>query len=197
MDLSMDSLTPFSPEWGEIDEWNDAYEKLENYLRAHGVESQLYRAQLITTILGRVNDREGGHPVTSPISALAIIETNLLLNEWFSIIMNQPVKMDGKYAKVDGRVALYLCNSSTRWPYAFLQTHHVPPEMAAAMRDGLMHTGPELQVSSMVPRPIDLGRLPSIADDAFTALHRAPLIKTLIGWAIFLGVLLYLFWYTR
>lgn len=197
MDLSMDSVTPFSPEWGEVNEWNAAYEKLGNYLRAHGVQSHLHRAHLISRILQRVHVRGAAQLERNPIPTLAIEETNLMLNEWFSAITNQPMDEDLYQAKIDGRVALYLCDSSSRWPYTFLEKDRIPPEMAAAMQEGLSNTGPELQVSSMVPRPIDLGLIPTMADDAMGVLHRAPVIKTVVSLVFFLLILIYLFWTTR
>jgi hypothetical protein len=60
-----------------------------------------------------------------------------------------------------------------------------------------MRAGPELQISNMVPRPIDLGLLPELADDTLDALNRMPLIKALVGWLIFLAILTVLFWKTR
>lgn len=193
----MASVTPFSPEWGHVSDWNAAYEKLGNYLRAHGVQSHLHRAHLISRILQRVHERGAVQLKRASIPTLAIEETNLMLNEWFSAITNQPMGDDLYQAKVDGRVALYLCDSSSRWPYTFLEKDRIPPEMAAAMQEGLAHTGPELQVSSMVPRPIDLGLFPTMADDAIDALHRAPIIKTMFSWVLFLSILIYLFWLTR
>ncbi len=196
MDLLLEPIETFVPTWGSPEEWNSAYEKLESYLRAHEVDSHLHRAHITTMILRRVSRRWQGQTPPEPLATLAIEEANRLLNEWFSLIMDLPAGANVDFTAADGRVALFLCDGSLRWPYAFL-TPHVPAELKTAMRSSLMRAGPELQISNMVPRPIDLGLIPEFADDAMDRLNRSPIIKALIGWLIFLAILTYLFWRTR
>jgi hypothetical protein len=78
-----------------------------------------------------------------------------------------------------------------------MATQQIPDDLKNAMRNSLMRAGPELQISNMVPRPIDLGMIPAFADDAMDTLNRMPVIKAFIGWLIFLTILTYLFWMTR
>ncbi len=197
MDLLLDPIEPFVPTWGSPDEWNGACEKLESYLRAHEIDSHLHRAHLITMILRRVSHRWQGQTPSEPLATLVIEETNRLLNEWFTRIMDLPAGTDTNFTASDGRVALFLCDGPFRWPYAFMATQQIPDELKTAMRSSLMRAGPELQISNMVPRPIDLGMIPAFADDAMDTLNRMPVIKAFIGWLIFLTILTYLFWMTR
>jgi len=197
VDLLLEPIEPFVPTWGSPEEWNSAYEKLESYLRAHEVDSLFHRAHLITLILRSVNHRWQKNPPTTPLATLAVEEANRLLSEWFSKIMDLPAGSDTRFTAADGRVALFLCDGPLRWPYAFLEPRNIPDELKTAMHNSLMRAGPELQISNMVPRPIDLGLFPEIADDTMDALNRMPLIKALIGWLIFLAILTYLFWITR
>ena len=197
MDLLLEPIEPFVPTWGSPEEWNSACEKLESYLRAHEVDSHLHRAHLITMILRRVSHRWQGQTPPEPLATLVIEETNRLLNEWFTRIMDLPAGTDTNFTAADGRVALFLCDGPLRWPYAFMATQQIPEELKTAMRSSLMRAGPELQISNMVPRPIDLGMLPAFADDAMDTLNRMPVIKAFIGWLIFLTILTYLFWMTR
>ncbi len=197
MDLLLEPIEPFVPTWGSPEEWNSAYEKLESYLRAHEVDSHLHRAHLITMILRGVSRRWQNQSPPAPLSTLVIQEANRLLNEWFVSIMDLPDGTATNFTAADGRVALFLCDGPLRWPYAFLEPRRIPEDLKTAMRRSLMRAGPELQISNMVPRPIDLGLFPEIADDAMDALNRMPVIKALIGWLIFLTILTYLFWTTR
>lgn len=197
MDLLLETIESFVPVWGSPEEWNSAYEKLESYLRAHEIDSRLHRAHLITTILRRVSRRWENQTPPAPIPTLVIEETNRLLNEWFSRIMELPEENRSGFTATDGRVALFLCDGPLRWPYAFLESRKIPEKFKNAMSTSLMRAGPELQISNMVPRPIDLGLIPELADDTMDALNRMPLIKALIGWLIFLTILTYLFWMTR
>ncbi len=197
MDLLLEPIEPFVPTWGSPEEWNSAYEKLESYLRAHEVDSHLHRAHITTMILRRVSRHWQGQAPTAPLATLAIEEANSLLNEWFTRIMDLPAETDTNFTTADGRVALFLCDGPLRWPYAFLAAQQIPDDLKTAMRSSLMRAGPELQVSNMVPRPIDLGLIPEFADDAMGTLNRMPTIKALIGWLIFITILTYLFWTTR
>jgi hypothetical protein len=197
VDLLLETLEPFVPVWGSPEEWNRAYEKLESYLRAHEVDSHLHRAHLITMILRTVSRRWENQTPPAPLSTLVIEETNRLLDEWFSAIMDLPEENRSRFTAADGRVALFLCDGPLRWPYAFLESRQTPEEFKAAMSTSLMRAGPELQISSMVPRPIDLGLIPELADDTMDVLNRMPLIRALIGWLIFLTLLTCLFWITR
>ena len=197
MDLLLEPIEPFVPTWGSPDEWNSAYEKLESYLRAHEVDSHLHRAHITTMIMRRVSRRWQGQTPTAPLATLVIEEANRLLNEWFTRIMNLPDGKNTSFTVADGRVALFLCDGPLRWPYAFLASQQIPDDLKTAMRSSLMRAGPELQISNMVPRPIDLGLIPAFADDAMDTLNRMPVIKALIGWLIFLALLTYLFWRTR
>jgi hypothetical protein len=197
VDLLLEPIEPFVPTWGSPEEWNSAYEKLESYLRAHEVDSHLHRAHLNTMILRRVSRRWQNQRPTEPLATLVIEEANRLLNEWFTLIMDIPAGTNTNFTAADGRVALFLCDGPLRWPYAFLEPRQIPIDLKVAMRKSLIRAGPELQISNMVPRPIDLGLFPEIADDAMDALNRMPVIKALIGWLLFLAFLTYLFWMTR
>jgi len=161
------------------------------------VDSHLHRAHLITMVLRRVSLRWKNQPPSTPLATLVIEETNRLLNEWFTRIMELPAENSSRFTAADGRVALFLCDAPLRWPYAFLENRNIPEDFKTAMSTSLMRAGPELQISNMVPRPIDLGLFPELADDTLDALNRRPLIKALVGWLIFLAILTYLFWTTR
>jgi len=197
VDLLLEPIEPFIPTWGSPEEWNSAYEKLESYLRAHEVDSHLHRAHLITMILRRVSLRWKDQPPSTPLATLVIEETSHLLNDWFTRIMELPAENSSRFTAADGCVALFLCDAPLRWPYAFLEPRQIPRDFKAAMSKSLMRAGPELQISNMVPRPIDLGLLPELADDTMDVLNRLPLTKALIGWLFFLAVLTALFWITR
>jgi hypothetical protein len=193
----LETIEPFVPSWGSPAEWNSAYEKLESYLRAHEVDSHLHRAHLITLILRSVSLRWKNQTPPAPLSTLVIEEANRLLDEWFACLMELPAESRSGFTASDGRVALFLCDAPLRWPYAFLENRRIPEDFKAAMSTSLMRAGPELQISNMVPRPIDLGLFPELADDTMDALNRRPLIKALVGWLIFLAILTYFFWMTR
>ena len=245
MDLSLEAIR--LPAWdpASASEWDEAFEKVENYLRACRVASRLHRARLTAVILQRAierreRDREqktedrklndevsGAKNLTFPmlgkntapgfqaleksvavppaaagaqqpaaplpLATLAIEEARELVASWLANLL--PSRSEEQpFTLAEGFLALYLCDAPMRWPGAFLNPQQAPPDFADTLRSRIVKTGPELEVSSMVPRQIDLGLLPDLAESAF---DRFPLIKTLLVWTLFIAGLIFLFWYTR
>ena len=240
MDLSLEAIK--LPVWDPASaaEWDEAFEKVENYLRACRVASRLHRARLTALILQRAIERResgrqqpvvssqssvvngqrsevrgqqsevgphfpsSGHqpsainhpPVSIPLATLAIEEARELVAHWLANLL--PSRSEEQpFTLAEGFLALYLCDAPMRWPGAFLNPQQAPPDFADTLRSRIVKTGPELEVSSMVPRQIDLGLLPDLAESAFDTLDRFPLIKTLLVWTLFVAGLVFLFWYTR
>ncbi|MCX7009047.1 MAG: hypothetical protein NTY53_17665 [Kiritimatiellaeota bacterium] len=230
MDLSLEAIK--LPAWdpASASEWDEAFEKVENYLRACRVASRLHRARLTALILQRAIERRAKREQRSevsgqlsavsqqlsasenhkseiinhksaaasspPLSALAIEEARELVAHWLANLL--PSRSEEQpFTLAEGFLALYLCDAPMRWPGAFLNPQQAPPDFADTLRSRIVKTGPELEVSSMVPRQIDLGLLPDLAESAFDTLDRFPLIKTLLVWTLFIAGLIFLFWYTR
>lgn len=198
MDLSLESITlpPWDP--ARAEEWNEAYEKVENYLRACRVGSYLQRARLTALILKRVYDRTQteGVSVECGLSELAITEVRERISEWIGHYL--PPHADGRSINLgEGMLAIYLCDGPTRWPYAFLDSQRMPAEFTEALCSRVVRAGPDLAVSSMVPREMDLGLMPGLVGSAMETFESVPILKTLLVWLLFLGFLGFLFWYTR
>ena len=197
MELSSDdTLKPFVPKWGSPEEWNEAYEKVENYLRACRINSRLHRARLIHRVLQRVS-AHGPDPRGEVLSTAAIRETQVMMEAWFARMLKPAAEDEGRYSLVDGRVALLLCDGSDRWPYAFLTTDDLPPDLVKEMRESMLVAGPNLEISNMVPRAIDYGWFPEIAGDTIDSLGRRPLLQALVAWAMFILLLVFLFYKSR
>lgn len=195
MDLSTDTLTPFVPEWGSPDGWNEAYEKVENYLRACRINSRLHRARLIRRILERVATR-GAVAEGEPLSTAAIRETQSMMAAWFRRML-QPAADGSDRSIEDGRVALLLCDGPDRWPYAILSSEELPSDLVQEMRASMLVAGPNLEISNMVPREIDYGWFPEIAGDTLEQLGRHPFLKAIVAWLLFFLLLAGLFYITR
>lgn len=192
MDLPLDSigLPPWDP--AQADERDEAFEKVENYLRACRVASRLHRARLAALLIHRaIARRQEG--ATGPLPSIAIREARAAMEGWIHGALGGA---EGAAADARAFLALYLCDGYLRWPNAFLGGQ-IPKEFADALKAGVVRTGPELQVSRMVPRAIDYGLLPELAGDAMEKLETAPLLKAAIVWLLILAGLVALFLRTR
>jgi hypothetical protein len=127
---------------------------------------------------------------------VAAEETEALMDAWFAEVLDEKDQPHDRLA-IDGRVSLLLCDGPERWPYAFLDEANVPADFVRAMRSSHLEAGPDLAVSSMVPRPIDLGRITGAAGETLERIERAPVLRTLFLWLLFAGALAGIFYLTR
>lgn len=185
----------FRPTTGTMDQWNAAYVRVEDYLRAHRIHNRLHQSRLIQQVLERAARRHEANPASNP-TALAAEEIEALMDSWFADMLDERGQPHERIA-VDGRVALLLCDGPQKWPYAFLDEQSIPAEFAHAMRAGAIEAGPDMAVSSMVPRPIDLGPIPEAAGETIETIEKWPILRTLLLWLVFAGVLAGIFYATR
>lgn len=185
----------FRPATGSMADWNEAYVRVEDYLRAHRIHNRLHQSRLILRILQQSAVRHAADPALSP-TRLAAEETERQIDEWFAAMLDDRGAA-GDRRTIEGRVALLLADGPTRWPYAFLESAQIPDEFRAALRAGVLRGGPDLKISSMVPRPIDLGPIPEAAGDTIERIGRWPVFRLLVLWAMVAGVLAALFRLTR
>lgn len=185
----------FRPTTGALDDWNAAYVRVENYLRAHRIHNRLHQNRLIQKILERAARRHEANPSLDP-TRLAAEEVEAMMDLWFSDVLDERGQAHERIA-IDGRVALLLSDGPEKWPYAFLNERHLPPDFVSAMRASAIQAGPDMIVSSMAPRPIDLGPITNAAGETLERFEQWPLLRTLLLWLIFAAVLGGIFYATR
>lgn len=195
MELSLESLDTFRPKTGTLDQWNAAYVRVEDYLRAHRVQNRLHQSRLIQRVLVAAARLHEQRPLVDP-ATLAVEETDRLMDVWFGTVLGEKDLPHERIA-TEGRVALLLADGLQRWPYVFLERENLPAEFLQAVKHGSIKAGPDLQISSMVPREIDLGIITEAAGETLERIERLPVLRVLLLWAIFVGVLLTVFLATR
>jgi hypothetical protein len=194
MSSPVELSTEFRPRTGTMEQWNAAYVRVEDYLRAHRIHNRLHQSRLIQQVLERAARRHESNPTLSP-TVLAAEEIEALMDLWFADIFDERGQPHERIA-VDGRLALLLCDGAQRWPYAFLD-RAIPKEFEEAMRAVAVRAGPEMKFSSMAPRPIDLGPIPEAAGETMERIERWPILRALLLWLLFAGALAAIFYVTR
>jgi hypothetical protein len=195
MDLSLESLNSFRPQTGTMEAWNAAYVRVEDYLRAHRIHNRLHQSRLIQKILERAARRHEANPAAEP-TTLAAEETEAMMDLWFADVLDVRGQPHERIA-VEGRVAMLLCDSPQKWPYAFLDESSIPEDFSQAMRRGALQAGPDMAVSSMVPRPIDLGPITEAAGETLEQFEKWPILRALLLWLVFAAALAGIFMVTR
>lgn len=158
-------MKTFFPGTGSEAEWNAAYYRLEDYLRALRVANKVHRSQIILQLLERAAQRHTTDPSQSPIT-LALEEAYRAMDQWFEAVLEHP-----EQASVTGRVSLFLSDAHEKWPTVFL-SDDVPLAVCEAMKESEVRAGPDLQVSSMVPRAFDVSPVLDAIQDRWEKLDR-------------------------
>jgi hypothetical protein len=188
-------LSTFRPRTGTMEAWNAAYVRVEDYLRAHRIHNRLHQSRLIQLILERTARRHEANPALDP-TTLAAEEAEAMMDTWFGEILGEKDQPHDRIA-IAGRVALLLCDGPQKWPYAFLDKENAPPDFTKAMHASSMEAGPDMAVSSMVPRPIDLGTFSEVAGETLERFEKWPMLRTAVLWALFVATLAAIFQATR
>ena len=142
-------MSTFFPHTGTEDQWNAAYYRLEDYLRSLRVVNKVRQSQIILPILRTASERHAQDPTLDPTS-LAVQELFAVLDTWFA-----RAALASETLSTTGRVAFLLTDSAEKWPEYFL-AEEIPVEYARELRECETLAGPDLEMSSMVPRPLDI-----------------------------------------
>jgi len=131
-------------------EWNAAYYRLEDYLRALHVVNKVYQSQIILRVLERAAAKHAANPEINP-TTVAMNEVWGEMETWFDTVLPTP-----PHFLAAGPVSLLVTDATEKWPTVFLSAD-IPPEFTDALKACEIQAGPDLNLSSMVPRPLDTG----------------------------------------
>jgi len=170
-----------------LEEWNAAYEKVENYFHALRVRNKVLLGQLVLRVLERAMRRAPAEPNHSA-TQLAAEEMDRLVIEWFAAVLQESSVNADQMLTTRGRLALLLADMPGRWQDQFLRPGPWPEEFVGAMRETYLRAGPDFQLSKMTPRPFDLGPITTL-----TNFSRIPYLKMVLSWILFALLLITIF----
>jgi len=127
--------------------WDEAFLRVESYLRAHHLESRVLLNRLTTDIIREAHERTVANPGEAPVG-LAMQVTHARIGAWFARV-GEVSDWSDKRVRACGRLALVLADVPGRWPDCFLSVGPIPPELVAALSSGELRPGPELRFSNM------------------------------------------------
>ena len=170
-----------------LEEWNAAYEKVENYFHALRVRNKALLGRLVLRVLERAAQRAPVEPEHSA-TQLAAEEMDRIVIEWFAEVLQEPPANADQMLSTRGRLALLLADMPGRWQEQFLRPGPWPKEFISAMRETYLRAGPDFQLSKMTPRPFDLGPITTL-----TNLGKLPYLKMVLAWTLFALLLVAIF----
>ena len=170
-----------------LEEWNAAYEKVENYFHAMRMRNKVLLGQLVLRVLERAMRRAPAEPNRSA-TQLAAEEMDRLVIEWFAAVLQEAPANADQMLTTRGRLALLLADMPGRWQDQFLRPGPWPEEFVGAMRETYLRAGPDFQLSKMTPRQFDLGPITTL-----TNFGRIPYLKMALSWILFALLLIIIF----
>jgi len=170
-----------------LEEWNDAYAKVENYFHALRIRNKVLLGDLVLRVLERAQRRAPAEPDRSA-TQIAAEEMERIVTEWFSEVLQSPPTKADNSLSTRGRLALLLADMPGRWQEQFLRPGPWPEEFTGAMREAFLRAGPDFQISKMTPRPLDLGPITTL-----TNLGRFPYFRMALIWVLFALMLVVIF----
>jgi hypothetical protein len=135
-----------SPKTGSELEWNAAYCRLEDYLRALHVSNKVHQTQIILRLLQRAAARQELNPDLCP-TVLAMAELRAAMDRWFAEFLPPHERVSEV-----GFLSLLASAVPEKWPAAFL-AKEIPDDCQRALQENEVRAVPDLQVTSMVPQP--------------------------------------------
>lgn len=167
--------------------WDEAFLRVESYLRAHHLESRVQLNQVVTSIIREARERVPANPDEAPVS-IAMQVAHARIGAWFAQAGNTGDWSDER-VRVRGRLALVLAEMPGHRADYFLATAPLPPEFAAALARGALEPGPQLRFSNMPTAPLEFGFAESDGSDSRQ--HGGgwgPGLRGAAGWLLIAGL---------
>lgn len=187
MSLSPVELSPsVTPSVHAGPAWDEAFLRVESYLRAHHLESRVLLNQLATDIIHEARERVLAIPGEAPV-AVAMRITHARMGAWFAQAGNAGDWSDER-VRVRGRLALVLAEMPGHRADYFLAAEPLPPGFAAALSLGALQPGPRLRFSNMPPAPLEFGFDDPDDPDKRNPVGRWPGVRAAAGWLSIAGL---------
>ncbi len=178
-----------APATGDVPAWNEAYDRLASYLRTFDLGDHAHVSELALNILQQAREKHRAEPARHPTTlVLDLAQKNL--TDWLAANLEQADKSPS-HVLPSGYIAILLSRAYRTAPKAFL-TGPLPEEMRQALRETLLVTGPDLNVSSMTPRHLDYGPMLQFARQTW---HRLDVKEFFIAVAFWAAVYTVFYWW--
>jgi hypothetical protein len=139
--------------------WDEAFMRVESYLRAHHFESRVQLTRLTTEILAAARELASRFPDEEPVT-LAMRVAQARIGDWLQRALGEGDWADERF-RARGRLALLRSELPHRCPQLFLSRDPLPVPVVAELADAHLVASPELRPTTMPPANLEfpLGEL--------------------------------------
>lgn len=169
--------------------WNEAYDRLGSFVNTFSLHDHAYVAQLALDLLHQAQELHPKDPARDPMT-VTMEHAQKRLADWLATNLEQQ-NTPPSHVLATGYVALLLSQVYRTAPSSFLASP-LPEELRQALRETLLVTGPDLNVSSMTPRHLDYGPMLQFARQTW---HRWDTKEFAIALAFWAGVYTVFYWW--
>lgn len=165
----------------ELDAWDEAYRRVENYLHACGVAPRLLLTELAMAVIEEAQRRATQTPDEHPV----MISMRVALERLAAGIEDngsESARGSEEQLRARGRLALATSGAAPRWASHVLSGQTSAAELRACYDDRPLQSGPEIRLSKLPPAPLEF----AFGDDEDMPI--APWRVPVSGLAVVLGV---------
>jgi hypothetical protein len=160
--------------------WNEAYDRLTDFLNTFALGDHAFVSQVALGIFNEAKELHRKNPSRDP-STLTMERTQKRLTDWLATNLGEHNRAPS-HVLASGYIALLLSRANRTAPTSFLATPF-PEELRQALRESLIVTGPDLNISSMSPRHLDYGPMLDIARQTWHRWQARELLIASSFWA--------------
>jgi hypothetical protein len=175
---------PVSPENQKA--WNEAYERLIHFLDAFALGDRIQVSRLALHLLDQAQQLHHKDSSLNP-TTLTMEQAQKLVSNWLATNL---VEADRSSSEIlaRGYIALLLSRMFLTSPTSFLASP-LPEDLRQSLRQTLLVTGPDLNISSMTSRHFDYGPMLGLARQTWHRFDLKSALLAILFWAGVYGVL--------
>ncbi|HUR60163.1 MAG TPA: hypothetical protein VM029_20740 [Opitutaceae bacterium] len=160
-------------------DWDEAYLRVESYLRAHHIESRMQLSRLTTDIIAAARTLSLQEPTEAPVT-LAIRIAQARIGEWLVHALGEGDWKDERF-RARGRLALLMSNLPHECPERFLSFDDLPSKMRDRLATAKLEPGPTVRLAGMPPAPLEFS-LTGAVEEKWTTFSRSAFFQASASW---------------
>jgi len=182
-------MSPTAPGANEQQAWNEAHDRLVQYLSTFALGDHTCVSKLALDFISQARELHKADAASNPTHQ-TMTHAQKQLTEWLAANLGEKEKSSAEIMAA-GYVALLLSRLYRNAPDSFLATP-TPEEVRQSLRQTLIVTGPDLNISSMTPRHLDYGPMLQFARQTWHRWEPKELVIAILFWA---GVYTVFYWW--
>ena len=167
-------------------EWDEAFLRVESYLRAHHIESRVLVNRLTNEIMDAARTIARRLPEEPPVT-VAIQVAHARIGEWLTQSLGGGDWADERF-RARGRLALLLADVPGACPERFLTTEALSPAIRDRMATATLKPGPELKLTAMPSAPLEFP-LSDAVEEKWITFNRSTFFRAATSWIVLAAIL--------